>query len=177
MKKFLKTLLLLAVSLACSHALAATVDDDATAAVTCTVDGLMEWAGNFSAVNLANITAQGTVVTASGTATLYTNGDVHITADTSTDAQLTKVAGTDVLVTEYRLEYDGDGDPDTGGATVDYTEYDDFLDTPSVVTHAPGDGAVVVTLRVRASNEAGQVADAGNYAATQTLTASWGTGL
>jgi hypothetical protein len=177
MKAFLNAFLLLVMVLTCGHALAATVDDDATAAVTCTVDGLMEWAGNFPALTLANITAQGTVVTTSGTATLYTNGDVHITADTSTAAQLTRVTGTDVLVTEYRLEYDGDGDPATGGATVDYLEYDAFLVTPSVVTHAAGDGAVVVTLRVRASNEAGEVADAGNYAATQTLTASWGTGL
>jgi hypothetical protein len=177
MKALFKAFLLLGIVLACGHALAATADDDATAAVTCTVDGLMEWEANFPALTLAHITAQGTIVTTSGTATLYTNGDVHITADTSTDAQLTRVAGTDVLVTEYRLEYDGDGDPATGGATVDYTDYSTFLSTPSVVTHAPGDGAVVVTLWVRASNEAGETADAGNYAATQTLTASWGSGL
>ena len=76
-------------------------------------------------------------------------------------------------MTEYKLEYDGDGDPDTGGATVDWAEYDDFLVVPSAVTHVTLDGAVNVTLSARASNATGTLADAGNYTATQTLTATF----
>ena len=58
---------------------------------------------------------------------------------------------------------------------VSYTLYSSFLSSASVITHVSGDGAVVVTLSARATNDSGNVADAGNYSATQTLTASWGT--
>jgi hypothetical protein len=166
MRILLKIFLLLAITLTCGHALALPADVTATAAVSCTVDDIMEWEGNFTALGLDPITAQGTIVTKSGTATLYTNGDVHITANNAgTTARLT--LGSDFLVTQYSLGYDGNGST-TGYAT--------FLSTPSVVTHVTLDGAVVVTLTVKAYNQAGDVANAGLYEATQTLTASWGTG-
>jgi len=145
---------------------------DATAAVTCTVAGIMEWSGNFAGIDLANITTQAGAVTGSAAVTLYTNGDVDISADNTATARL--VNGSSVLVTEYRLEYDGDGVTATGGSTVDYTAYNSFLSSPSSITHISTDGAVGVTLKVRASNPASNVADAGAYTATQTLTATWG---
>jgi len=49
-----------------------------------------------------------------------------------------------------------------------------FLGAGSNVTHVDGDGAVNVTLSAKASNETGNVANAGLYTATQTLTAAWG---
>jgi hypothetical protein len=172
MRILLKWFLALLISLTCGQLLAAPADSDSTAAVSCTVDGVMEWAGNFADIDIAgHITAQATVVTGSATVALYTNGDVTISADNTAAARLTQ--GADFLVTEYRLEYDGDGATATGGSTVDYLAYNNFLTAPSAVTHIGGDGAVDVTLRVRASNQVGNVADAGTYTATQTLTASW----
>jgi hypothetical protein len=160
------------ISLTCADILAAPANSDATAAVSCTVDSVMEWAGNFADITIADhITAQSTVVAGSAVVTLYTNGDVTISADNTTAARLTQ--GSDFLATEYRLEYDGNGSAATGGTTVDYVPYNNFLATPSAVTHVGGDGAVDVTLGVRASNQVGNVADAGTYTATQTLTASW----
>ena len=145
---------------------------DATAAVTCTVAGIMEWSGNFAGIDLADLSSQTGTVTGSAAITLYTNGDVDISANNTATARL--VNGGAVLVTEYRLEYNGDGSTATGGSTVDYTAYGSFLSTPSHVTHVSADGTVLVTLKVRASNPASNVADAGAYAATQTLTATWG---
>jgi hypothetical protein len=172
MRILLKGLLVCIFSLICVNALALPADVDATATISATVDSLMEWSGDFGAINIVDhIATQASVVTGSSMITLYTNGDVTITADNTATAQLT--LGSVTLVTEYRLEYSGDGASDTGGDTVDYTEYDQFLAVPSAVTHISGDGAVDVTLRVRASNPAGNVADSGIYSATQTLTASW----
>jgi hypothetical protein len=146
--------------------------DAATAAVTVTVDEIIEWAAaNFATIAIPNITAHGDTPDANQSLVLYTNCALNITADHSTAARLTKT--TDTLVTEYKLEYDGDGDPDTGGATVDWAEYDTFIPVGSLVTHYPLDGAVNVTLSARASNAAGTLADAGNYTATQTLTATF----
>jgi hypothetical protein len=147
-------------------------DDDATCDISVTVGEVMEWESNFPAIALANITSQAATVSDSATVTLYLNGDVDVTADNSTAAELTG-PNSDVLVTEYRLTYDGDGVTDTGGTTVDWTTYDSFLTTASSITHVSGDGAVDVTLNVRASNPTGQMANAGAYSATQTLTASW----
>ena len=148
----------------------------ATAAVTCTVDEIIEWsADSFPAIELANITAQGTEPYASQPLVLYTNGNVDISANHTSAAQLSKTGLTpDTLVTKYKLQYDGDGDTHTGGAMVDWTLYGSFLSTPSTVTHHSGDGAVQVTLSVKASNVTGNVANAGDYTATQTLTAAWG---
>jgi hypothetical protein len=72
-----------------------------------------------------------------------------------------------------RFEFDGDGVSKTGGPTVDFTSYDSFLSSPVSVTYVPDDNDVVVTLHARASNYSNQLANAGTYTATQTLTAHW----
>ena len=175
--KILAVVLLMAVlSIGANLALALT--DDATAVITCTVATIVEWdhlavnPDNFETIAIAPITNQADTPSASKSLVLYTNCDLDITADNTAAAQLTKT--TDTLVTEYKLEYDGAGVTDTGGSTVDWTEYDTFLSgAGSAVTHVTLDGAVNVTLSARASNDAGNVADAGNYTATQTLTATF----
>lgn len=130
----------------------------------------MYWEGNFSGISLGNISTRDAVSTGSCAVTLYTSGDVEISAGTCT--QLTG-PGADTLVTEYKLEFDGDGSGSTGGATVDYTPHDSFLSSPAAVTHVGGDDDVLVTLWARGQNPAGQLANAGAYAATVTLTATW----
>ncbi|MFW6118799.1 MAG: hypothetical protein ACOC7S_00530 [Planctomycetota bacterium] len=158
---------------ACAHmAGAQPADDTATCSVQATVADIMEWDSNFAAIDLGTISAQADVLTGSSTVTLFTNGDVSITADTSATAELSE-PGSDTLYTEYGLQYDGDGVTATGGADVAYTVYSSFLSGGSAVTHVAGDGAVDVTLQARASNPAGTLGDAGTYSATQTLTASW----
>ncbi|MFO8008726.1 MAG: hypothetical protein R6V05_13425 [Candidatus Brocadiia bacterium] len=176
----MKALRWTAVAVACAWVLAAGVvraqpaDDTATCSVSATVDSIMEWAGNFAAIDLGTMTAQSDVLTGSATQTLYTNGNVDVTADNTATAELSE-AGGDTLYTEYGLQYDGDGVAATGGSDVAYVVYSSFLSTASTITHVDGDGAVDITLQARASNAAGTQADAGSYSATQTLTASWGT--
>jgi hypothetical protein len=134
--------------------------------------GLMYWSGNFSPIALANIGNRDQICQGSSQVTLYTSGNAEISADNTATARLTK-AGGDNLYTEYKLQFDGDGVSATGGSTVDFTSYDLFLNSHATVTHISGDNAVQVTLYVRASNYTGQLADAGDYSATQTLTVSW----
>jgi len=178
MKTLAKVLLLVTVALCLTPGLvlADPNDTDATCSVTVTVDNIMEWSGNFpTGIAMANITAQSTVVDGNDTTTLYTNGNVDITTAGTAVLTNTDPNSADVLVTEYKLTYDGDGASATGGSTVDWTAYDSFLTSASVITHISEDGAVDVTLWARASNPAGEVVDAGSYSATQTLTAAWGT--
>ena len=153
-------------------------DVQATANVTVTVDNIMEWAGDFTDITIAtHITAKSSAPVGSGTATLYTNGDVHITADITTAAQLK--LGSDpnqILLTSYKLTDDGDGTNTTGGTDQgSYTLHGSFLlSSPYAITHVAGDGADIITLWAQAENPSGEVADAGDYSAIQTLTASWG---
>ena len=154
-------------------------DDTATCAISVTVNQIIEWADNFAGISLAQINAQGDTPSDNETQTLYINCNVEISADNTATAQLS--SATDTLVTEYQLADDGDGSATTGasgaaeGASgiASWTGYDTFLSTALAVTHVDTDGAVDITLSVRASNSAGEVADAGAYSATQTLTASW----
>jgi hypothetical protein len=99
-------------------------------------------------------------------------GDVELTADNTASARLSGPGG-EVLVTEYKLTFDGDGTTATGRATVDYAPHDSFLSGGVVVSHLIADDRVKVTLHARASMPPGDVPDAGDYSATQTLTASW----
>ncbi len=135
----------------------------------------LHWEGfaNFGQIALGNIGNRSQVSEGSSSLNLTLNGNATISADNSAAAQLTHTTSGDTLVTEYKLTFDGDGDPNTGGETVDWTPYNNFLTTPSAVTYFTGDNGVQVTLWVRASNAAGTLADAGTYTATQTLTASW----
>jgi hypothetical protein len=133
---------------------------------------VMQWGSNFGAINLPSITTQSGAVTGNSTAELETTGDCELTADNSATAQLSGPGG-DVLITEYSLTFDGDGSGATGAATVDYTTYSSFLSPAVAITHVGGDDYVQVTLHVRAQNFPGDVANAGAYSATQTITASW----
>ena len=146
--------------------------DTATCRITVRVAPIMEWAGDFPTIDLGTIRTQGDVLTASASVTLYTNGDADITADRSTSAELSAEGG-GTLYTEHKLEYDGDGVTATGGAAVDWTPYDSFLSSPSRCTHVSGDGAVRLTLSVRASKPTGAHGEPITYTAIQTLTPSW----
>ncbi len=175
---FITLLAVITLCLTANVALATPSADDATASVTVTVNDIMEWAGNFSTIELSAITAQTSDPTSSQTATLYTNGNVDITADTTgTEAQL--ALGTDpnqILTTSYKLVDDGDGSATTGGTDeTEFTGYATFISSGYTVTHVAGDGADVITLHAKAINPSGEVADAGDYTAIQTLTATWGT--
>jgi len=144
----------------------------ATCAIQAYVDEIMEWDTNFPAIGLGHITTQATTLQGTANATLYTNGNVSITADNSINSQLTSSGGA-TLVTQYSLSYSGNGTTATGGGPVSYAPYNTFLSTGSAVTHVVGSGSVVVTLGVEAYNPSGMVAEAATYNATQTLTATW----
>ena len=131
----------------------------------------MYWRSNFSPITLQNIGSRGQVSQGSSQVTLFTNGDAEISADNSTAAQLSSAG--DTLVTEYKLTFDGDGSGATGGTGTNYETYDRFLTTAAPVTHVTGDDDVEVTVHVKASNYANDLADAGTYTATQTLTVHW----
>ena len=132
----------------------------------------VQWTGNFGPISLANIAARTDQPTGSSTATLQITGDVELSADNTAAARLSE-AGGDLLVTEYGLEFDGDGSSGSGAEPVPYAAYDSFLSPPVLVTHNGSDDDVVVTLKVRASIPAGDVANAATYSATQTITATW----
>jgi hypothetical protein len=131
----------------------------------------MYWADEFSPIALQNIQTRDQVREASSSTTLYTSGDAEISADNSTTAQLS--FATDTLFTEYKLTFDGDGSSATGGTGTTYVSYDNFLTMPAVITYVSDDNDVDVTLHVRAGNYTGQLASAGIYTATQTLTVHW----
>ena len=178
MKVLTVVLLMVVLSLGANLAMAAPDPCSATAAVTCTVDQIIEWAAPkaFDTIAIPNITARGDTPSASKSLVLYTNCNVNITADNTTAAQLTKT--TDTLVTEYKLDYDVEADgADTWGVPKNWALHNLFLaggaSTASVVTHETLDGAIEVTLSARASNATGTLADAGAYHAHQTLTATF----
>lgn len=127
------------------------------------------WLGNFQDITLANITGSNSESIGQSNCRLRTNCDVEITADNSTASRLTGPGG-DFLVTEYALSIDGSEEEP-------FAPYDSFLSTPVAVDYNGGDMGpwmdLEVTLRVRASNPPGEVANTGNYEATQTLTAHW----
>ena len=134
--------------------------------------GFMYWESNFGPITLANIATQNGVSEGESQVKLFTSGDAEISADNTDAARLTG-PGDDSLYTEYKLKFDGNGTSKTGGSTVSFTSYDSFLVTPAYVTHIPDDNDVKVTLSVKASNYTGQLANAGTYTATQTLTVHW----
>lgn len=139
----------------------------ATCDISCTVADIVEWSqASFPAIELAELTTQSSEATDSASLILYTNGDVKITADNSDEAGLSK-GGNHKLGTEYRLEFD------TAGAATGWSNYDSFLKNGLTVEHISGDGAIEVTLSVRASNDIKKPGDSGRYSATQTLTVCW----
>ena len=132
----------------------------------------MYWESNFGPIVLAGISQRDQTPEGSSTARLILTGDVSLSADNSDTARLAGPGG-DYLITEYALQFDGDGQSATGRPDVGYTSYDSFISTEVTVTQVGVDSDVEVTLKVRASMNAADVANAGTYTATQTLTASW----
>ena len=131
----------------------------------------MYWDSNFDPIVLPNITARDVESEDEAEVTLFISGDAEISADNTGTAQLS--SGTDTLITEYKLKFDGDGIAKTGGSTVPFASYDSFLSTAAYITYVPGDDDVKVKLVVKARNYNAQLANAGTYTATQTLTAHW----
>lgn len=134
-------------------------------------EDFMYWESDFDPIVMDNITMQDGESEGEAEVNLFMTGDVEISADNTGTAQLS--SGTDTLITEYKLKFDGDGTSQTGGSTVSFTSYDSFLITPAYVTYVPDDNDVNVKLSVKADNYIGQLANAGTYTATQTLTAHW----
>lgn len=141
---------------------------------------ILEWSAlKFPDIALPNITTRDSQVSNSSSLTLTTTGDAEISADNTTAVQLTHATSGDTLVTEYKLTFDnvggttGVGTGEGGGD--EWQLYNVFLTTGTEgdVTWVPDDNDVKVTLSVRASNYSGQLADAGDYSAAQTLTVFW----
>lgn len=177
MKTLAKVLLLVGLCVSVKLALAADPGpDSATCTINVTVGQIIEWEGAaFTDIDLATITAQGDTPSGSSEYTLWINCNVSLTADNDADAELdnTGGGGSDTLVTEYYVDYDGDGVTATGGTDTAYATYNNFISGGSAITHVDNDGGVEITLYARASNDSDNVADAGDYTCTQTLTASW----
>ncbi len=163
--------------------------DTADCAISVTVDTIIEWEGaDFPAIDLdsqeSSISAQADTPEGSSDYTLWINCNVAISANNTASGPAELTDGTDILVTKYKISTDGDGDPATGatGTAVSnsnsdvWTEYDSFLATALQLTHFNTDGSVELTLEVEASNDPTghkEVADSGDYTATQTITATW----
>ncbi|MDD5010585.1 MAG: hypothetical protein PHQ00_00505 [Phycisphaerae bacterium] len=158
--------------------------DAAECAISVTVDSIIEWEDeDFPAIDLdsqeSSISAQATSPEGSAVYTLWTNCNVELSADNTATAQLTD--GTDVLVTKYKISTDGDGVTETGANAAAiaasgsdaYVLHNLFLATPLDIAHFNTDGAVEVTLEIEATNPSDEVADSGDYTATQTITATW----
>jgi len=132
------------------------------------------WAGGFEGVTLSDFTFPTDRPESSSTQTFVTNGDVSITADNSDAAQLKD--GEKTLTTEYRLTFDADGNgTETGAPDTDYEDFSSFLSSPALVNarQTDADGAVQITLHVRASGNGNTLPESGNYSAVQTLTVTW----
>lgn len=184
MESLTKKLLLLLVVLCLTPnlVLADPAADDATCAITCTVNGIMEWdtAAFATGIALGPVTGPA-AFTDSDTdmIILYTNGSVDITADSSDDDALLTSGTSDTLTTKYGITFDytSAGTHTYGVAGADGGEWqlhNEFL-TPvaAAVTHYNGDGNIEVTLSCQVSTTADEVPDKGDYTATQTLTATW----
>jgi len=144
----------------------------ATCHISCTVASIAEWSEtHFPDIDLGELTAKNNQATGEAVLTLYTNGDVTITADNGNSAELS--FGTNTLLTKYKLRYDGSGVKQTGGRLTAWCPFDTFLKEGTDIVHIPTDGAVEVILLVRASIENIRPENSGRYTAIQTLTACW----
>ena len=140
--------------------------------ISCTVANVAEWSETqFPDIDMGEITANNKQVAGETALTLYTNGDVAITADNSDVAELS--FGPHILLTEYKLRCDGSGIKQTGSKLTAWRSFDTFLKEGTDIVHIPTDGAVEVTLSVRASIKKIGPEDSGQYNAVQTLTAYW----
>lgn len=140
--------------------------------ISCTVANIVEWSEiSFPGIDLGSLTAKNKQAIGETALTLYTNGDVTITADNSNTAELS--FGPHTLLTKYKLKYDGSGIEQTGGSPTAWRPFDTFLKEGTDIVHIPTDGAVEVILSVRTSIENICPENSGQYNAIQTLTACW----
>lgn len=134
--------------------------------------GDASWEGDFDPITLPDITTQDAIVDGDSTRYFDLTEDVEMSADNSTTAQLYG-PDNDRLTTRYQLTFDGDGVTASGASNTTWTGYSEFLNPPITITHVPGDDSVRVRLHARAQNRDYEVANAGLYTATQTLTVTW----
>jgi hypothetical protein len=144
----------------------------ATCKITCTVAEIVEWSeASFPEIDLGELTVKNKQASGESALTLYTNGDVTITADNSNSAELS--FGWHTLQTEYSLKFDGSGIGQTGGKPTSWSSFDTFLKEGADIIHSHTDGAVEVILSVKASINEITSENSGQYNAIQTLTACW----
>lgn len=138
----------------------------ATCRITCRVAEVVEWSNDaFEDIDLGELSPKRREAAGQSVLTLYTNGDVVITADNSPKAELSN--GLRRLDTRYRLQC-GSGFLQTG-----WCAYDEFLKQAVEIIHEPTDGAVVVILSVKARADDFSSRSGGEYTAVQTLTVCW----
>jgi len=163
--------------------------DAATCDITVTVDSIIEWDGDFAAIDLdsqeSTLDSQADSPEGASTFTLWTNCNLTLSSDQTTASQLYHSRGggaeEDTLVTKYKISTDEAGVTATGAtaAAVEasssdiYTVYSSFLEAALAITHFNTDGAVEVTLEVEATNDSDNVADSGAYSCQQTITTAW----
>jgi len=172
--RYLPSLTLIAcvlIGLSCL-ALAVPPSDSATCKISCTVASIAEWSETqFSDIDLGELTADNKQAVGEAALTLYTNGDVTITADNSSAAELS--FDSHVLMTKYKLRYNRLRIKQTADDSAVWYLFDAFLKGGADIIHTPSDGAVEVILSVRASIEEATPQNSGQYIAVQTLTACW----
>lgn len=154
--------------------LASAIPPPASAAcrISCTVANIIEWSEpSFPEINLGSLTDKKKQASGETVLTLYTNGDVVITADNSEAAELS--FGSYTLLTKYKLKYGGSGLTQTGGRPTEWCSFDTFIVEGTDIAHVPTSGAVEVILSVRAAIEKISPENTGQYKATQTLTVCW----
>jgi len=138
----------------------------ATCRITCRVAEVIEWSDeSFRDIDLGELNFRERQAEGQSALTLYTNGDVIITADNSQNAELSN--GSHKLDTQYQLQCD------TGILPTDWCAYDTFLKEAIAIIHEQTDGAVMVILSVKAEVKDIQPGSGGEYTAVQTLTACW----
>ena len=170
----LSIVLLVAYLLLCMPGLVSAIPppDAAACKISCTVANIVEWSEpSFPGIDLGSLTAKNKHAIGETILTLYTNGDVTITADNSNTAELS--FGPHTLLTRYKLKYDGFAAKQTGSRPTAWCSFDTFLNKGTNIVHIPADGAVEVTLSVRASIKKIRPENSGRYNATQTLTVCW----
>ena len=176
MKSLTKGLLLAALCLVLTPnlALAAIGDSDATCDINVAVENIAEWTGDFNDLTLATITdITSWTADANSKLMLWTNADIDITGDAAAQLQLNGNDANNVLATQYKLTFDGDGSTATGvAAPAAWTDYDSFAGESVVHTYADGDVMVWLWCRARIG-ATGPPPDPGNYMTTQTLTIAW----
>jgi len=158
-------------------------NDVATVGMTATVDSFAEWSvaaptiavGDWTgSVDGTSINGAGEDLTVTKALTLYANATVTLTqAGTTNSGILTEPTNSDTLTTSYQIQGDV-GTPDSAYKAAG-SETGQFFNTSNTytVTHTPGDGSYAINLLVKAESDDAAASDAGDYAASLTITATW----